>query len=82
MIDARALHGWLGVGKRFTTWIKARIEEYSFSAHEDFFPILGETGTRGGRPRTDYFLTIDMAKELAMVERTEVGRVTRRYAVP
>ena len=81
MIDARALHGWLGTKTRYTQWLQERIAEYGFSEGGDFFRIVGKTGPKGGRPRTDYLLTVDMAKELAMVERSKVGRMTRQYFI-
>jgi phage anti-repressor protein len=71
MIDARSLHGWLGPKVQFHHWMRRRIEEYGFVSGEDF---CAEKHKTGGRPRTDYLLTLDMAKELAMVERTEIGR--------
>lgn len=70
MIDARALHGWLGNRDRFATWVKDRITQYGFAEGEDYFGLSRKTG---GRPRTDYLLTVDMAKELSMVERTDKG---------
>lgn len=78
MIDARRLHKWLRVKRGFAHWITDRITDYSFEEASDFRSIL--TKTRG-RPRTDYLLTLDMAKELAMVERTDIGRATRRYFI-
>jgi anti-repressor protein len=83
LVDARQLHEFLGVGRDFTTWIKERIAEFEFFDGEDFIavsapPIRG-AGNRG--KRTDYFLTLDMAKELAMVERTDRGRQARRYFI-
>jgi anti-repressor protein len=76
MIDARGLHGWLGIPTRFHVWVARRIEEYGFIEGLDFRTILVKTG---GRPKSEYLLTLDMAKELAMVERSEIGRETRRY---
>lgn len=82
-VDARELHAKLGVGRDFTNWIKARIAEYGFQAHVDY--VVVEVSARsgenpsGGRPRTEYAVSIDMAKQLAMVENNEVGRATRRY---
>ncbi len=83
LVDARLLHQFLEVGRDFSTWIKERVEEFSFVEGEDFMliaapPIRG-AGNRG--KRTDYFLTLDMAKELAMVERTPQGRQIRRYFI-
>lgn len=78
MIDARALHGWLGNKKHFNDWVKARIEDYGFAEGTDFYTEKCKTG---GRPRVDYLLTVDMAKELSMVERTDRGRETRQYFI-
>ncbi|EXI85604.1 MAG: Phage anti-repressor protein [Candidatus Accumulibacter regalis] len=73
------VHAALGVGRDFATWIKQRIAEYGFAEGEDFSPIRGKS--RGGRPAADYHLTIDMAKELAMVENNDTGRRIRRYFI-
>lgn len=76
--DARSLHQWLGVGRAFAAWLQGRIKEYGFEVGTDF--LLSETGKRtgrGGANRKEYLLTRDTAKELAMIERTEVGRQTR-----
>jgi anti-repressor protein len=78
MIDARALHGWLGPKQRFNDWVRERLSQYAFEEGTDFYCFSSKTG---GRPRTDYFLTINMAKELAMVERTPIGQMTRRYFI-
>ncbi|MDP1524171.1 MAG: antA/AntB antirepressor family protein [Rhodocyclaceae bacterium] len=83
MVDGRLLHDFLQVGRDFSTWIRERIAEFEFVDGEDFIivaapPIRG-AGNRG--KRTDYFLTLDMAKELAMVERTPRGRQARRYFI-
>ena len=78
MIDARRLHEWLGHKRMFAHWIKDRIEDYGFQEGSDFLPIVAKTK---GRPRTDYYLTVNMAKELAMVERSQIGQLTRRYFI-
>ncbi len=69
-IDARTLHKELKVGKDFTTWIKGKISKYEFVENDDykFSPKRGKTSKQGGRPTDDYSLTLDMAKELSMVE--------------
>lgn len=79
LCDARDLHTFLSVGRDFSTWIKERIEQYGFVEAEDFSPILGKS--TGGRPATEYHLTLDMAKELAMVENNPQGREVRRYFI-
>ena len=79
LVDARLLHSFLEVGRQFTHWIQERIEEYGFIELQDFLPILAKSS--GGRPSKEYHLTLDMAKELAMVERNEKGRQARRYFI-
>ena len=84
-VDGRALHGFLEVGKRFADWINDRIQTYSFHEGEDFeidFPEAGNQSGRGGDRRSkNYRLTLNMAKELAMVERTPRGQQARRYFI-
>jgi phage anti-repressor protein/phage antirepressor YoqD-like protein len=81
-VNARDLHTFLEVGKDFSTWIKDRIAAYEFTEDQDFVcsPILGSEG-RGGHNRMDWFLTLDMAKELAMVERNQKGKEARAYFI-
>lgn len=78
-IDARELHSFLGNKQRFNDWITYRINNYGFEAEIDFTEIPVKIGR--GRPRREYILTIDMAKELAMVENNEKGRQARRYFI-
>lgn len=77
--DARALHRFLEVSAHFRTWIARRIDEYGFQEGEDFRSFLGESS--GGRRSREYHITLDMGKELAMVERNEKGRQARRYFI-
>ena len=78
-VNARELHEFLDVGKRFPTWIKSRICQYGFVEGKDFIPVLGESS--GGRPSTEYHISLGMAKELSMVERNAKGREARRYFI-
>ena len=78
-VNARELHEFLEVGRDFTTWIKQRIEKYGFINGEDFTPIWGKSN--GGRPSIEYFISIEMAKELSMVENNDKGRQARRYFI-
>ena len=84
-VNARDLHAFLGVGKDFSTWVNDRIQQYGFVENQDFVcsPILGskERSGRGGSNRKDYHLTLDMAKELAMVERNNKGKQARLYFI-
>lgn len=76
----RDLWEFLGIRKRYTTWFED-MTAYGFVAGQDFLPISGETSTTGGRPRKDHILTLDMAKELSMIQRTEKGKQARRYFI-
>lgn len=83
LVDARLLHDFLGVVSRFADWIKNRINEYEFAKDQDYVEVFlkNEKNPKGGRPSIDYHLTLDMAKELSMVERNEKGRQARRYFI-
>lgn len=84
LCDARKLHEFLQVSSRFTTWITRRIEEYSFQENQDFIFASQNWEAkkgRGGHNKVEYHITLDMAKELAMVERNEQGRAARRYFI-
>jgi phage anti-repressor protein len=78
-VDARELWEKIESKQQFADWIKDRIDKYGFSAGQDFFINLRKS--TGGRPATEYELTIDMGKELAMVENNEAGRAVRRYFI-
>ncbi|EOT8423139.1 antA/AntB antirepressor family protein, partial [Escherichia coli] len=81
--NARDLHTFLGVGKRFASWITERIAEYGFVENQDYMIAsqIREAKGRGGHNRKEYHLTLDTAKEFAMVERNEKGRQIRRYFI-
>ena len=78
-VNARELHAFLESKQEFTNWIKNRIDEYGFVENQDYVIILSKS--TGGRPRTDYFVSLDMAKELAMVERNDKGKQARQYFI-
>lgn len=78
-VDARKLHQFLEVGKDFSTWIKDRIEQFDFVENQDFASFPQNWGK--GRPTVDYYVSIDMAKELSMVERNAKGKEARRYFI-
>ncbi|WP_375657105.1 antA/AntB antirepressor family protein [Bartonella sp. CM120XJJH] len=81
-VNARELHTFLDVNIRFNDWISRRIEEYSFQENQDFVSFTQKrVKPKGGRPSIEYHITLDMAKELSMVERNEKGRQARRYFI-
>lgn len=78
-VSARVLHKFLENGELFTTWIKNRIEQFGFIEGQDFSTFL--ENTKKGRPRKEYVVSINMAKELSMVERNANGKRARLYFI-
>ena len=78
LVDAKLLHQKLNSKTKFTVWITRRIDEFGFIVNQDYFPNLGKSKTKSTH---EYHLTLDMAKELAMLERNEAGRLIRRYFI-
>jgi phage anti-repressor protein len=78
VVSAKELHKFLDVKRAFHKWSKEMFA-YGFENGLDFRPILAKS--IGGRPLTDYVLTMDTAKEISMLQRTEKGKVARRYFI-
>ena len=78
-VSARELHAFLQNRDHFATWIRDRIAQYDFVENQDF--VTFSENSEKGRPRLEYALTLDMAKELSMVERNEQGKQARRYFI-
>ena len=94
-VNARELYQWLGVGRDFSTWIKDRIDKYDFVEDLDYFIAFPQFGD-GQKPNKtgkivdsktgvilpkEYVLSVDMAKELAMVENSDIGKKVRKYFI-
>ena len=79
-ISGRQLHMFLEVQTRYNDWF-ARMCEYGFTEGVDFYSNLSKTTETGGRPSVDHLMTLSMAKELAMLQRTEKGKEARRYFI-
>ena len=79
-VSARELHEFVESKQEFANWIKNRIEKYGFMENQDFLTVLSKT-PNGGRPSQEYFITLDMAKQLAMVENNEKGMQVRKYFI-
>lgn len=94
-VNARELHKWLGVGKRFATWITDRISKYDFVEDLDYFISIPKFGNglsvqpkgkvidakTGKVLPKEYIISVYMAKELAMVENSEIGKMVRKYFI-
>jgi phage anti-repressor protein len=85
LVDARLLHTFIESKQQFSDWIKSRIRKYEFIQAVDFIVIHNfmkdDTAFGGKRKTIDYHLTLDMAKELSMVENNPKGREARRYFI-
>lgn len=75
----RDLHEALGVKTRYNDWFP-RMCEYGFSEGKDFSSELSKN-PEGGRPQQNHQLTISMAKELCMLQRTQKGKECREYFI-
>ncbi|HEM5088313.1 TPA: phage antirepressor KilAC domain-containing protein [Streptococcus suis] len=78
VVSGRQLHEALGVNSRYTTWFE-RMTEYGFVEGQDFLPNLGKS--TGGRQAVDHVIKLDMAKEIAMIQRTDRGKQVRQYFI-
>ncbi|HEF9442637.1 TPA: antA/AntB antirepressor family protein [Campylobacter coli] len=76
--NAREIFQFLNSEQEYSNWIKNRISHYNFIENQDYIIELVYTK---GRPRKEYYVTLDMAKELCMVENNEKGRQARRYFI-
>ncbi|EFR2532204.1 phage antirepressor Ant [Campylobacter jejuni] len=76
--NAREIFQFLNSEQEYANWIKNRISHYNFIENQDYIIELVYTK---GRPRKEYYITLDMAKELCMVENNEKGRQARRYFI-
>lgn len=85
-VNAKELHEFLEVKTRFNDWIVSRIKDFGFEEGKDFVVnLITENSvikSHGGNRRSkDYHLTLDMAKELSMVERNAKGKQARQYFI-
>ena len=78
-VSGRELHDFLEVTTRYNDWFN-RMTEYGFTEGEDYYSFLSNRSDGlAGKPRTDHQLTIQMAKELCMIQRNERGKQARQY---
>lgn len=91
VVSARELHAFLMSRQQFADWIKARIKQYDFIEGQDYVAVSENDEadnfhkpmkvSKRGPSALDYALSLDMAKELSMVERNEKGKQARRYFI-
>ena len=81
-VSARELHSFLEIKQDFPTWIKNRISEYDFIENQDYVSLhLKMSREIDGTTRIEYFITLDMTKQLSLVENNEKGREFRKYFI-
>lgn len=80
MVSARELYESLKIKTRFNDWFP-RMCEYGFSEGIDFYSKMSKTSETGGRPQTDYNISVDMAKQICMIQRTPEGKAIRQYLI-
>ena len=78
-VNARELHEFLEVKSKFADWFKNRVSDFGFIENSDFVSA-SKFLERGGRT-IEYFISIDMAKELSMIERNDKGKQARLYFI-
>lgn len=78
-VSARELHEKLNIGTRFNDWFP-RMAEYGFVEGTDFYSKMSKT-ENVGRPATDFEISIDMAKQICMIQRTPIGKQIRQYLI-
>lgn len=81
-VSARELHGKLNIGTEFAKWF-SRMCEYGFSREIDYSEVIvkNDENSKGGRPATDYDISVDMAKQICMIQRTPEGKAVRQYLI-
>lgn len=82
-VMGRDLHQFLEVQSNYTTWMNRLVEKYDFVEGQDYLSKTGKVARegRGNIGQLDHILTLDMAKELSMVQNNERGRQARRYFI-
>lgn len=81
LVSGRDLHEFLGVNEKYTQWFK-RMVDYGFTENVDFSSLSDYSEKpQGGRPSVNHALTLDMAKEISMIQRTAKGKEAREYFI-
>lgn len=81
LLSARDLHKGLGLKRQFTDWVKQNFKDFEENTDFVFTPQSVNMPNGGTKQIKDYFLTIDMAKQLCLMSRTEKGKEYRKYLI-
>lgn len=81
-IGGRELHAKLGILTKYVDWFK-RMCEYGFSENSDYKTCFSNLGSEqhGGQNKVNHSMTLSMAKEICMIQRTDLGRQIRQYLI-
>lgn len=81
IVSGRQLHEALGIKTEYKKWF-SRMTEYGFNENEDFLKVTQKCLTSStGQNTTDHIIKLDMAKEIAMIQRTDKGKEVRKYFI-
>lgn len=81
VVSGRQLHEVLEVKTKYADWFN-RMLDYGFTENQDFLLLKNEQQTgRGGHNKIDHIIKLDMAKEIAMIQRTDKGKKVRKYFI-
>ncbi len=84
LVSGRDLHAFLGINTKYSTWFE-RMKSYGFEENIDFVTCFKNVkridGARMPNDLVDHTISIDMAKELAMIQRTDKGKQARKYFI-
>lgn len=82
VVSGRQLHEALRVKTRYDNWF-SRMTEYGFTENQDYLvtSIFGHNSNGGRQNKVDHIIKLDMAKEIAMIQRTDKGKEVRQYFI-
>ena len=82
VVSGRQLHEVLRVKTRYDNWF-SRMTEYGFTENQDYLvtSIFGHNSNGGRQNKVDHIIKLDMAKEIAMIQRTDKGKEVRQYFI-
>ena len=82
VVSGRQLHDALGIKTRYDNWFN-RMTEYGFTENQDYLvtSIFGHNSSGGKQSKVDHIIKLDMAKEIAMIQRTDKGKEVRTYFI-